>query len=328
MVTSADIHTFLAGCRNRKILVAGDLMLDRYLWGRVERISPEAPVPIVDVYREENRPGGAANVALNLHALGAMPVLCGVVGQDQEGDELLIQANNNGFDTSLISRLPTRRTTLKVRILGNNQQQVLRVDNEDKSPLPEEMAESLLETALDQISSFDAIVIQDYDKGFLNRSLAQTLISAAQQHNIPVLVDPKFRNFFSYANSFLFKPNLKELSEALGLRLNKNDLPGIVNAVLQLREKMPHIYTLVTLSENGMLLVDPRGTYTHIPARMRNITDVSGAGDTVISVATLGIATGISPLQAAMIANLAGGLVCEEVGVVPIRPDRLLEGCQ
>lgn len=303
-------------------------MLDRYLWGRVERISPEAPVPVVDVYREENRPGGAANVALNLCALGALPVLCGVIGHDREGDELLLQAEKNGFDTQLISRLHDRPTTLKVRIIGNNQQQILRVDREDKRLLPEEMAGSLLNAAIDQIQSFDAVVIQDYDKGFLNPQLAQMLIAASRKHNIPVLVDPKFRNFFSYAGVFLFKPNLKELCEGMGVRLDKNDLPAIADTVLRLREKMPHDNTLVTLSENGMLYVNPQGTSTHIPARMRDITDVSGAGDTVISVVALGIAAGYSPLKASMIANLAGGLVCEEVGVVPIKPERLVAGSQ
>ncbi|MDX2248706.1 MAG: bifunctional ADP-heptose synthase [Bacteroidia bacterium] len=326
MVTHTDIDTFLAGCRNRRILVVGDLMLDRYLWGKVERISPEAPVPVVDVYREENRLGGAANVALNLHALGAIPVLCGVIGQDHDGDQLLSQAEKKGFKTQGISRLSDRRTTVKVRILGNNQQQVLRVDREDKTPLPEEKTENLLAAVLKEIRTFDAVVIQDYDKGFLNPRLAQTLIVAAGKYNIPVLVDPKFRNFFSYPQSFLFKPNLKELSEGIGIRLEKNDLNGITDAVLRLREKMPHAYTLVTLSENGMLLIDPQGKANHIPARIRDITDVSGAGDTVISVVALAVVAGFSPLQAAQIANLAGGLVCEEVGVVPIRPERLRAG--
>ncbi|MEZ4826659.1 MAG: bifunctional ADP-heptose synthase [Bacteroidia bacterium] len=326
MVTTSDIHTFIADCRNRKILVVGDLMLDRYLWGRVERISPEAPVPVVEVYREENRPGGAANVALNLRSMGADPAICGVVGKDADGDLLVSMAEASGFDTTCVFLSDDRRTTAKIRILGNNQQQVLRVDREDKWPVSDDLTDSVLSRVMEKIPGFDAIIIQDYDKGFVSAAMAEALIAAARAHHIPVLVDPKFRNFFSYSGCFLFKPNLKELAEGMGERLDKRDIPGILAAILRLREKMPHEYTLVTLSENGMLLVDARGEFTHIPARERVITDVSGAGDTVVSAVTLGLVAGFSPVQAAYIANLAGGLVCEEVGVVPIRPDRLLEG--
>lgn len=305
------------------MLVVGDLMLDRYLWGKVERISPEAPVPIVDIAREESRPGGAANVALNLHALGTQVVMCGLVGVDTAGAELIGHAKTQGFDASTVVQSASRKTTVKVRIMGN-QQQVLRVDREDRFQLNEEESAKLLAGFLTQLPTCHALILQDYDKGLLHPELIDRMIQAAESHNIPVIVDPKFRNFFAYKGCTLFKPNLKELSEGLGQRLDTQDLAGISAAIHRLRERMPHKMTLVTLSENGMLLIDEAGEAHHVPAHYRDIVDVSGAGDTVVSVAALCLAAGLSPVSAVEYANLAGGLVCEEVGVVPIDPEKLL----
>lgn len=316
------MESFLSDCQSKRILVIGDLMLDRYLWGKVDRISPEAPVPVVDVFQEENRLGGAANVALNLHGMGATPLLCGVVGQDSEGESLRALAHDQGWGTDLLMASPERRTTVKVRVIGN-QQQVLRVDKEDRHILPESNARHLLGQIQEQLSQCHAVVLQDYDKGLFSKHLIQELISLANQHGIPLLVDPKFQHFWEYVGCTLFKPNLKELKEALGKDLRPDDLPALKEAVRQLRHRMPHRHTLITLGAHGMLWVNPDETAAYTPGHPRSVADVSGAGDTVIAMTALGMATGLSSKETAHYANLAGGLVCESVGVVPITPDML-----
>jgi len=302
-------------------------MLDRYLWGKVSRISPEAPVPIVDVNKEENRLGGAANVALNLHALGARPILCGYVGEDEPGAELIRLVHLHGFPTELIQLSKDRRTTVKTRVLGNHQQ-VLRVDKEDRFGLNEQELERIKETLAPQLSKCGAVLFQDYDKGLLIPDLISWVISECKGHGIPVVVDPKFEHFFNYGACDLFKPNLKELNQGLNLRVASNNLPEIEAAISRLRAQMPHKQTLVTLGSNGMLLVDAENRIEHFPAHERAIADVSGAGDTVVSVVALGIAVGISLKEAVFYANLAGGLVCEEVGVVPIDPKKLIRAAR
>lgn len=318
-----NTSSFLASAKNLKILVIGDLMIDQYLWGSIDRISPEAPVPVVDVYDRERRLGGAANAALNLKALGATPVLCGVTGKDKNSLELLELARKEGFDTQLIFSFPSRKTTVKTRIICNNQH-VMRVDDEDRHALASQENTEVMDAVFELLTGFDAIIFSDYDKGMLSETLISMLTIHAEQHDVPVIVDPKFKNFHHYPDCNLFKPNLKELNEGLDIQLDKNDLDGIALAVEELRSNMPHRQTLVTLSENGMLFVDENLKATHLPAYRRNIVDVSGAGDTVAAVLCLGIAAGLSPLIAAKYANLAGGLVCEEVGVVPIDPKRLV----
>jgi len=304
------------------VLVIGDLMLDRYLWGKVDRISPEAPVPVVEVISEENRLGGAANVALNLLSLGATPLLCGIIGTDTEGDLLLQEMNRLGLSTQGIHRSSTRRTTAKIRILGHHQQ-MLRVDKETRDSLTPAEKEALLALIQSQTDLAQAVIFEDYDKGLLSEPLIQQVSSIFQNRNLPITVDPKFRNFYAYSGCTVFKPNLKELNDALGLRLNRQDFSGMKVALDKLREKMPHDWTLLTLSENGALLYSPTREAFHIPAHPRKISDVSGAGDTVISVLTLAMTAGWSPLEAASLANLAGGLVCESPGVVPVTLERL-----
>ncbi|MEO1449926.1 MAG: PfkB family carbohydrate kinase [Bacteroidota bacterium] len=304
------------------ILVLGDLMVDRYLWGKVTRISPEAPVPIVDVHTEENRLGGAANVALNLKALGATVDVLGVVGEDEMGRILVQMADQAGFGTEGIVAAAAIRTTLKVRILGHHQQ-VLRVDKEDRVAPNEETENELLRVLGEKISHSHALIIEDYDKNALAPGLIQRVIALAREKDVPVMVDPKFKHFFAYEGVTLFKPNLKELNEGLGLRLEGRDQQRLVEALETLRARMPHQFSLITLSEYGMLLVDDEGNHHTVEAHRREIADVSGAGDTVISVAALALAAGWLPLEAVQLANLAGGLVCESVGVVPINADRL-----
>ncbi len=323
MIASADIATFEKALPGLKVLVIGDLMLDRYHFGRVTRISPEAPVPVVDVERTENRPGGAANVALNIRSLGAAVTLCGVIGNDDHGDLLIKSLAVQGLDASLVITTSDRPTTTKTRIIGNNQQ-ILRVDHESREGIGKQLEEELINSLRKRIQEFDAIILEDYDKGLLGPNLIEAVVQLANAAQVPVVVDPKYRNFLAYKGVTLFKPNLKELNEALNHRISKADLPGIQAAVMELREKMPHRQTLVTLSENGVLAIDENGLATHLPAHLRKIADVSGAGDTVIAVMALALAAGLTLNTASEIANLAGGLVCEEVGVVPIDLGTLL----
>jgi rfaE bifunctional protein kinase chain/domain len=317
MITIADSKTFENSLAELKVLVIGDLMLDRYHFGKVTRISPEAPVPVVDVEYTENRPGGAANVALNIRSMGAAVTLCGIIGKDDHGDLLLKSLDVKGLDASLVIANAHRPTTTKTRIIGNNQQ-ILRVDHETRESIGSEIESQILAAIRPHLNEFQAIVLEDYDKGLLGPSLIEAIVDLAATAKIPVVVDPKYRNFLAYKGVTLFKPNLKELNEALHLRLAKTDLNGIQAAVMQLRETMPHQQTLVTLSENGVLAIDAEGVATHIPAHLRKIADVSGAGDTVIAIMALALAAGLPLEKASEIANLAGGLVCEEVGVVPI----------
>ena len=317
-----SIEDFFEACKSLKVLVVGDLMVDRYLWGKVSRISPEAPVPIVDIYQEENRLGGAANVALNVRAMGATPILGGLVGADRDGVVCRQLAKDLAFQTDLIIPSESRRTTVKVRVIGN-QQQVLRVDREDTFSLTDQEEEALLPALLQKISSCDLIILEDYDKGLFSPSFIKSLVGEAKKNHIPIFVDPKFRNFLSYSGVHLFKPNLKELNEGLKIQVANTEYEAIRDAVLALRAEMPHSFSLITLSENGILLVDEQGEWHQFPAHYRDIIDVSGAGDTVITVASLAMAAGLSPLLATQLANLAGGLVCEEVGVVPVDVQRL-----
>lgn len=318
-----NIQEFLQNCKKQHIIIIGDLMVDRYLWGNVSRISPEAPVPIVEIINEENRLGGAANVGLNIAALGAKPLLCGVYGEDKDGEILHTLFEKHQFAQDLLFSSTQRRTTVKVRVIGG-QQHMLRVDKEDRFELSMNEKEKVLKKIANYIPQCQALIFQDYDKGFLDKFLIEQITRLANAAKVPIIVDPKFKHFFDFHHCTLFKPNLKELNEGLNLRLHKNDIEGICRAAGSLRKQMPHQLSLITLSENGVLLVDEKFKGHHIPAHYRTITDVSGAGDTVVSVMGLGLACGLSPVQAATYANLAGGLVCEEVGVVPIWPERLL----
>lgn len=305
------------------ILIIGDVMLDAYLWGAVDRISPESPVPVVDISREEQRLGGAGNVALNIGAMGGQPLLCSVVGQDQPGEQLIALMKENGMSTAGMVSSTTRRTTVKTRIIGRSQQ-MLRVDREDKHPLQSKDREDLWDKVKQLVESQKpaAILFQDYNKGVLNESLIKDIIKLANERNIPVAVDPKRENFFSFSGATLFKPNLKELKDGLHQTESLRDETALQLAVAQLRQQMPHTLTFVTRSELGVWITDGTSTWAH-PAHIRSVSDVSGAGDTVIAVATLLLAHQVEPDVMAYVANLAGGLVCEQVGVVPIDKDRL-----
>ncbi|MCL4109123.1 UNVERIFIED_CONTAM: hypothetical protein GTU68_031035 [Idotea baltica] len=297
-------------------------MVDRYLWGNVNRISPEAPVPVVDVYQSENRPGGAANVALNLAALGCKVELAGAVGQDEEGKSLLAMLQKKGFGTDAILSLDSRVTTTKTRVIGNRQQ-MMRIDREDRDLLAPAEKQQMVDQVLALLDQVDVVIFEDYDKGVLEAGCIQTIIQACNTRNLPTVVDPKFNNFFGYSGCTVFKPNLKELNDGLKIQVDNNNMAGLLEAIALLKSKMPHLRTLITLSENGVLALDEEGNPTHHAAHYRKITDVSGAGDTVVAVMGCALGADIDLGTAAAIANLAGGLVCEEVGVVPIDRDRL-----
>lgn len=299
-------------------------MIDSYLVGKVERISPEAPVPIISMTEQENRLGGAANVALNVQALGADPILCAVVGNDDRAEILrCLLKDKNITDEGILSD-PDRITTVKTRIISGRQH-LLRVDRETDKPLSlstERNFISHIEKLLEK-HAVSAIIFEDYDKGSITREVISAVVTMANEKKVPTLVDPKKRNFLDYNGATLFKPNFKELTEGLKIELKKNDAAGLFEAARALHHKGIR-YVLVTLSEHGVFISDGE-KYKLIPAEIRDISDVSGAGDTVISVASLCMAAGMDVVLTAQIANIAGGLVCEKVGVVPVDRQQLLE---
>ncbi len=311
-----------------KVLILGDVMIDSYIWGKVDRISPEAPVPVVLVNQRTNMLGGAANVALNIKSLGAEPILCSFVGNDSQGRVFVNLLKHDDISSEGILHSESRITTTKFRIIGNKVQ-LLRVDDESDHDLSEEDENQLLSKVKELISkeTVDVIIMQDYNKGVLTPEVIRQVIEFAGTLNIPVVVDPKKKNFDCYKNVDLFKPNLKELKEGLKLEIDINDLVSIDKASAEWQQKQSINSLMVTLSENGIFLrdqIDGESRRFHIPAHIRKIADVSGAGDTVISVASLCRALNVDPHLTAALANIAGGLVCEHVGVVPVDGKQLL----
>lgn len=308
-----------------RILVIGDVMLDAYVMGKVNRISPEAPVPIVSLENEDARIGGAGNVALNLLALGAKPIICGVIGEDSSGDKLLNLFEKNGISTDGLVKSIARKTTVKTRVISNKQQ-LLRIDSESTFPLLESEEIKLNNTIQNIINQgVNGIIFEDYNKGVLTDSVIQNTIKIAKEKDIPTAVDPKKENFLSYKGVSLFKPNLKELKEGLNINFDFSSNKELFEKGIEvLEEKLQNEISFVTLSENGVFIKNQTEKY-YVPAHMRSISDVSGAGDTVIAVATLCLISGASTKQIAEISNLAGGLVCEKSGVVSISKNELLK---
>ncbi|MGM0613254.1 MAG: bifunctional heptose 7-phosphate kinase/heptose 1-phosphate adenyltransferase [Bacteroidota bacterium] len=307
----------------QKVMIVGDVMVDAYLWGHVERISPEAPVPVVSVDKRANRLGGAANVALNVKALGATPIPCAIIGKDTRGDEFrgLLEKRNITDDGIITSKY--RSTTTKFRIIGNNTQ-MLRVDEETTYDLNTEEQNLFVENCEKMINQHnpDVIIFEDYDKGLITVEVIDKITALANEAKIPVVADPKKKNFLNYKGLSLFKPNLKELKE--GLNLNElNTFDKIEKAIFKLQDQQTHELVMVTLSDKGVMISD--GTeIIRLPAHYRSIADVSGAGDTVIGTLALCLAQNLAIRDIAAISNLAGGLVCEHVGVVPVNKEKLL----
>lgn len=308
-----------------KILIVGDVMLDAYAWGKVARISPEAPVPILACDKRENRLGGAANVAKNIKALGAMPTICTVIGEDEQGDNLVALFEQNDLNVKGIIRAEGRRTTVKTRFLSGFHH-LLRVDEEDTSYIDTNLENAVYERVANEITTqpYQALIFQDYDKGVLTPSLITRLKVLAQKHQILTVVDPKKRNFSEYSKTTLFKPNFKEFTEGLGITVQEKDLQGLVKYAQVYRKEQGMEMVLLTLSEKGILICSESGA-THIPAQVREIADVSGAGDTVVATATLCLAAELSAENIAVISNLAGSLVCQHPVVVSVDKKELLE---
>lgn len=319
------IQQIFKSFNNLNVLIIGDVMIDAYMWGNVNRISPEAPVPIVSITKKENRLGGAANVALNIQAMGANPILCSVIGSD-DGSKLFFDLlKKQKLSSEGILKSKKRITTIKTRVIGGNHQ-MLRVDEEIETFVNIEEIKALSAQIKKLILSkkADVLIFEDYDKGCITPELIKDIVAFAKQKNIPIVVDPKKKNFMLYNGVTLFKPNIKELKEGLKLDFDHNNIKELEKIAANFIKKQNINTVLITLSEKGI--------YTHstnnkavIPAHVRNISDVSGAGDTVISLAALCLALNLSPIITATLANLAGGLVCEKVGVVPIDKKQLLD---
>ncbi|TAF97598.1 MAG: D-glycero-beta-D-manno-heptose-7-phosphate kinase [Runella slithyformis] len=315
------INQIFDSFNNLRVLIVGDVMLDAYVWGKVERISPEAPVPVVNVLRRELRLGGAGNVILNVKALGAEPIACAVVGQDDFGDKLLHLLRDKNLDTSGIVQSASRITTVKERIIAGSQQ-VVRVDTETDKTISEAEQIQLIERAKALIPSCQVVLFEDYDKGVLCPRVIQEITAFANAQGVPTVVDPKKRNFLEYQHVTLFKPNLKELKEGLKIEFDVQNSDELEATVTQLKATLHAQGIFVTLSEHGVY-IDHDGEKHHLKAHKRKIADVSGAGDTVISVAACCVALGLPPQLVAELSNLGGGIVCEDVGVVPIDKARL-----
>ncbi len=315
-----NINRLFKEFENTKVLVLGDVMIDAYFTGDVSRISPEAPVPIVNLRGKEQRLGGAANVALNLKSLGAEAIICAIKGNDADGKTLKELCEKAGLVTHALINDYSRRTTVKTRIIGNKHQ-LLRIDEEDTHDITESVEELVFQAAKSLIGQVDVLIFQDYNKGLLSTTLIARVIQLCKQHNVPMVVDPKFSNFYEYQGVSLFKPNKKELTQAENIveKLSLNDIKKVANTV---RKKLSAERIMTTLSEDGVLIVSAEDTI-HLPAHARKILDVSGAGDSVLSVAALCVACGVSDETTAALSNLAGGIVCEQVGVVPIDRDLL-----
>ncbi|MFM7595560.1 MAG: bifunctional heptose 7-phosphate kinase/heptose 1-phosphate adenyltransferase [Flavobacteriales bacterium] len=301
-----------------KVAIVGDVMIDSYVMGKVHRMSPEAPVPVLLLDKEEHRLGGAANVALNLKALGAEVYLCSVIGTDAMAvifQHLLSEAQ---IQNQEIIPSEDRKTTVKTRVLSGTEH-VLRIDQEDTSELNSTLEDALIAATKHRIDlGIDALIFEDYNKGVLTHRVISELIAYAKEKGVKTTVDPKKDNFLSYRGVSLFKPNLKEIKEGIAINIDVvNDPQSLVDGAKKLRATLAHDLTLITLSEHGVF-VENETAWEIIPAHVRNITDVSGAGDTVISVATLCLIAGMKPHEIASIANLSGGLVCEHSGVVSV----------
>ena len=323
-----ECEELFADFKSLKVGVIGDVMLDTYIWGKVDRISPEAPVPIVSLDHKEQRIGGAGNVAINCSGLGAKVFLLGITGNDDEAVQLEQLLKENMIDTTGLVKSGKRTTTNKTRIISRNQQ-MLRFDAEITNDLNKD-DEALL---LNQISNFieyedpNILIFEDYNKGVLTEKIIEEAINLCRASGVITAVDPKRKNFFKYENVDIFKPNMKEVQEGLNLLFESNDLYTLRNIHEQLQKILQHKVSLITLSEKGIFYQQLQNAAI-IPSHLRNVSDVSGAGDTVIAVAAMVYAVTKNAHLMAEVANIAGGLVCEEVGTAAVDREKLLRECE
>lgn len=323
-----DIDQLFLGFKKMKVAVIGDVMLDTYWWGEVERISPEAPVPVVAIDKKEKRIGGAGNVALNVQSLGASVALLTILGDDEDGIQLKQLLQDNNIDTRFLLESRKRITTNKIRIISRNQQ-MMRLDAEyvhDIDEVDEEKLQNQIEKYI-TTEKPDVVIFEDYNKGILTENIIGHTIELCGKNKIPTAVDPKRKNFFSYKNATLFKPNLVEVFTNLNLLSEEITEELLTSIHSQLKKTIGHAISLITLSEKGIFYQE-NNNRAMLPSHRRKIADVSGAGDTVIAVASLVYAATENIHLAAELANIAGGIVCEEVGTVAINKERLLDECR
>ncbi len=321
-LTDTRLRELLTGFQGKRIAVVGDLMVDRYYWGKVHRVSPEAPVPVVEVDTESVRLGGAANVANNIQALGGIPLLVGLTGNDHMGKTLRDVMQEQNLDVGGLVVDASRPTTVKTRVIAHGQH-VVRIDTESKTDCPEHLRFALLDAVKYNIRSLNGIIIEDYNKGVVTKDVIEGVIAIANKYDVPVTVDPKFNNFFEFKNVTVFKPNRREVEESLGGKLVTD--ADVERAGHKLRAMLSAKNVLLTRGEQGMTLIDTDGRVTHMNTFATTVQDVSGAGDSVISTLTIALAGGATIHEAAYLANCAGGLVVAEVGIAPVRPEPLLQ---
>jgi len=321
-LSSERIKQLKSAFKGLKIAVIGDMMLDCYFRGDVKRISPEAPVPVIEIENEFFRFGGAANVVLNIQKLGGIAYAAGVVGNDNDGKIFNSLLQEAGILSAGIVTDDSRPTTAKTRVIADSQH-IVRIDKESKKYISPEIEKKLLIYVSEQIKNIDGIILQDYNKGVLTTGLINKVIQIANENDKLITVDPKFNNFFEYKNVTVFKPNRKETEDILAVRLKSDE--DIRKAGQTLLEKVKAKNILLTLGAEGIVVFEYGKPEKKMPTKARNVADVSGAGDTVIATLTMALAAGSDILEASYLANYAAGIVCEEVGIVPIEADRLFD---
>jgi rfaE bifunctional protein kinase chain/domain len=311
--------------KGKRIAVIGDMMLDIYFWGDVKRISPEAPVPVLEVEEEFYRFGGAANCALNIAKLSGVPEPIGVIGYDNFGTVFNSLLTEQNISHHGIIEDDTRPTTAKTRVIADSQH-VVRIDKESKDTIGKNIQTKIINYVNDLIKNLDGIILQDYNKGVLSSSLIPQIIELANENKILITVDPKYHNFYEYKNVTVFKPNRKEAEDILGMKIKTDaDVSFAGNTLLK---KLNAKNILLTLGEGGIAVFEKGKPEKRMPTKARKVADVSGAGDTVISTLTMALAAGANIYEASYLANYAGGIVCEEVGIVPIEIDKLFDTVQ
>lgn len=321
-LSKSRIKTLRENFKKKKIVVLGDMMLDCYYWGNVKRISPEAPVPVVEVESESFKFGGAANVAFNIETLGGNPIPIGVIGKDNFGYIFSSLLTDAKIDSHALIFDKERPTTAKTRVIAHNQH-VVRIDKESTDYISKHNQNKIVEYLAESIDEIDGIILQDYNKGVLTPSLIERVIELANKNNVLITVDPKFNNFFHYKNVTVFKPNRKEAEDVLGMKIRNDE--DILIAGEKLLSKLECKYLLLTLGEEGISIFEKGKEVKRMPTKARKVADVSGAGDTVISTLTIALAAGANIVEASYLANYAAGIVCEEVGIVPIDAKILFE---
>lgn len=322
MASPARLHKLIGQLAKGRVLVVGDLILDKFVWGNVDRISPEAPVPVVWVETESCMPGGASNVANNIASLGGRAYLCGVIGKDEEGGALAGELRKRGIDIEGVLIDPERPTTVKTRVIAHHQQ-VCRIDKERVDRLPRGRIRQLIEFARRKVGEVDAVIIEDYGKGVVVPELIQALVKTARQRRRVVLVDPKEEHFPSYVGVTAITPNQTEASAASGVKIT--DEASLKRAGEALLKRLKCEAVLITRGEHGMSLFEQEGRVTHIPTVAQEVFDVSGAGDTVIATFALAKAAGASVVDAAVLSNFAAGIVVGKVGIAAVTPEELRE---